>query len=236
MRQTIKDNFSAFTAQLEGAVPWMYQDQLGLVTTGLGNLIDSVGAAQALPWRHGENGPLATPAEVSAAWMLAKGATTDSQGRSAKATGGGQPFWGTLSDLRLDAAGISQLVSGKLDQVETDLKGALPAWETWPADAQLATLSMAWAMGSGFVAKFPSWKAAVTQNPPNWAGAAAQSHMQGVGIDDRNEINKELFLSAVGSSDPNEVQWPTWQEFLAKGRAALTSGSKSRRSSPHAGS
>ena len=49
MRESVRRGFIGFSAPFEGRLHYMYLDVKGLVTTGVGNLIDSVGAAQALP-------------------------------------------------------------------------------------------------------------------------------------------------------------------------------------------
>ena len=47
----------------------------------------------------------------------------------------------------------------KLGQMDAYLAKRFPEWEEWPADAQLATLSMAWACGPAF--RFPRLEAAL---------------------------------------------------------------------------
>ena len=47
------EKFIAFSEPMEGIVYWMYADTLGLVTIGLGNLIDSKEAARHLPTQGG---------------------------------------------------------------------------------------------------------------------------------------------------------------------------------------
>lgn len=226
MRQTVRDNYAAFTSRFEGAVPWMYLDVKGLVTTGIGNLIDSPGAAQALPWRHGVNGALASPAEVAAGWQAVKAR------QDQKLIGGGQKFWGTLTDLRLDADGIRQLVDAKLQSNEAILRNRFPGYESWPADAQLGLLSMAWAMGANF--KFPKFEAAVNGLVPDFRAAASLSHMNAAGnpgLVPRNTANESLFLSAADTLSSNlsldRINWSGFDDLLAKGTAALKSGLKS---------
>ena len=50
MWDSVKQGFRAFTLPLEGEIAWMYLDTLGLVTVGLGNLIDPVELALELPF------------------------------------------------------------------------------------------------------------------------------------------------------------------------------------------
>lgn len=50
VRQAVLDVWNDFNRPLEGRVPYMYLDVKGLVTTGLGNLIDSTADAEQLAW------------------------------------------------------------------------------------------------------------------------------------------------------------------------------------------
>ena len=50
MHPSVKSVFPSFSTKLEGRVPWMYCDVLGLVTIGIGNLIDPEEAALHLPF------------------------------------------------------------------------------------------------------------------------------------------------------------------------------------------
>lgn len=226
MRQTVRDNYAAFTSRFEGAVPWMYLDVLGKLTTGIGNLIDSPADAQRLPWRHGLDGPHATPAEIAAAWQAVHAR------QDLKKIGGGQKIWGTLTDLRLDADGIRQLVDGKLQANEAILRTRFPGYDSWPSDAQLGLLSMAWAMGPNF--KFPKFEAAVNQLVPDFRTAAGLSHMNTAGnpgLVPRNTANDSLFTSAADALaqnlDLDQIHWSGFDDLLAKGTAALASGLKS---------
>lgn len=226
MRQAVRDNYTAFTSRFEGAVPWMYLDVKGLVTTGIGNLIDSVGAAQALPWRHGQGGPLASQDEIAQAWSTVKGM------QGSKMLGGGNKVFQNASDLRLDADGIRKLVNDKLNSNEAILLTRFPGFEAWPADAQLGLLSMAWAMGPYF--KFPKFEAAVNQLVPDFKAAAALSHMNAAGnpgLVPRNTANEALFNAAAdvlkNNLDLATIQWDGFEDLLSKGTAALSSGLKS---------
>jgi hypothetical protein len=161
--------FFPLSKRFEGYVPWMYLDVEGLVTTGMGNLINSVGAAQQLPWQHGEGGSLATPDEIASAWNGVKASQDKSQ------LGGGNVYWQNLNDLRLDDAGVQQLISSKVDNNNSILQSRFPAVDTWPAPAQLAIMLMAWAMGPNF--KYPNFQNAVNSVVPDFDGAADQAYM-----------------------------------------------------------
>jgi GH24 family phage-related lysozyme (muramidase) len=207
--------FRDFSTKFEGYLPYMYLDIKGLVTTGMGNLIDPIGAALELPWRR-PDGSLATESEVRAAWNLVKA-------RIDLAPKYGTAFAG-LTTLRLDKAGIEQLIARKLRENEAYLRRRFPDYERWPADAQLGLHSMAWAMGPGF--HFPDFDAAVNRPRPDFDAAARASHMDASGnpgLVPRNSANFQLFTNAARvlerGADPETLYWPG--SLLAEVRSAV---------------
>lgn len=189
MRQSVANYFRKFTLNFEGDVPFMYLDRLGYVTTGKGNKIDPYGPdVYNLPWKRSD-GSLATEAEVHQAWNAVKAA------QSRKDNGGGT--FGDLTTLRLTSADIDTLVMRKLAENENYIRSEFPSYDSWPADAQLAVLSMAWAMGAGFSPKYPKFTRAVNAVVPDFTTAANESHMTGVGIDGRNAANAQLLRNAA---------------------------------------
>src|SRR6185437_14187423 len=148
MQSAVRSAWRRFNEPLEGLTSWMYLDIKGLVTTGMGNLIDPVSAALALSWSDANDGR-ASPDQVSAEWNRMKNnhALAHQGAQAARA----------VATLHLRDADIDALILGKLDQNEAILK-AFPAFsdlDAWPADAQLGLHSMAWAMGPGFGPGFP---------------------------------------------------------------------------------
>ena len=207
MHPSVLAAFVPFNAPLEGVLPWMYVDRINYVTTGMGNLIDPKENALNLQWHHlaGQpdrstppfpfTGPVATPEEVYAAWSKVKAS-------GMAGAGGGKQ--GHLTDLRLDDAGIAQAVHQKLTNNEAFLRARIPQWDAFPADAQLALLSMAWAMGPGFSDSgtpskyFPKMMAAILAG--NFAAAAEECKMQpdtDPTLHKRNVDNREMLLAAA---------------------------------------
>src|SRR5271154_2357213 len=78
MFPAVQSNFPAFSAKFEGRVPYMYVDVKQLVTVGVGNLIDPVAVAQALPFRFKNRpgiaapGSPATPDQIGQEWQTIK--------------------------------------------------------------------------------------------------------------------------------------------------------------------
>lgn len=217
MHPSVAAIFRTFSTKFEGYLPYMYLDIKGLVTTGMGNLIDPIGAALGLPWKR-PDGSLASQDEIRAAWNLVKS-------RIDLAPKYGTAFAG-LTRLRLDKDGIEQLIARKLRENEAYLRRRFRGYDRWPADAQLGLHSMAWAMGPGF--HFPAFDAAVNREPPDFLAAATASHMNetgNAGLIPRNRANVVLFTNAArvleSGADPSALYWPG--EVVAQvGRAVRT--------------
>ena len=194
MWPAVRDRFPAFSAQFEGRIAWMYLDIKGLVTTGVGNLIDPIGCALGLPWAHKSDSSPAGRAEIQVEWERIKGATY-----LAKA---GWRAAGAITTLQLLPAGIDALVLERLDIDDKYLAAFFPNWADFPADAQLGMLSMAWAMGPGFVHTFKNFVGAV--NAGDWASAAKDDEMNAThnpGLKPRNAADFTLFNSATITTD-----------------------------------
>ncbi len=167
MWESVANAFYGISQQFEGTMFTMYLDthKPPLVTTGVGNLIDPESEALKLPFRFGDRA--ATPEEISKEWQYIKSRVDLAQRSSV--------VWSPVCTLHLLESDVRKLVATKLVDYETALlkRPQLLAFRLYPADAQLALLLMAWAMGAGF--SFPKCLDACLQR--NFALAAAQSHM-----------------------------------------------------------
>ncbi len=200
MRKSVADVFKAFSVRFEGELPFMYLDIKGLVTIGVGNLIDSVAQAQQLPFFFkDEPDHLASPSEIAEDWQRVK----DRQDLRLQ---GGMVFE-NVAQMRISEETINQLVLQTVTSYETTLKANTPEFadfDDWPADAQLGLLSMGWAMGPGFATagRWPSFRAACASQ--DWDQAAEQSHMDDThnpGLRPRNTANFILFTNAARVAD-----------------------------------
>jgi GH24 family phage-related lysozyme (muramidase) len=224
--------FRKFTVDREGYTDFMYADRKNYVTTGIGNLIDNSPApnltsggpsayapALGLPWKHrGSNLP-ASNQEISDVWELVKSRIDLSQQ--------GGMIYRSLpgNDLFLDSAAINDLVSDRLAINEHALRQIYPNFPHLPADAQLALVSMAWAMGTGRMASsFPHFNAAINSNPPDFLTASLESHMSDANAD-RNDADRDLLLNAAAvqasGADPTRVYWPNKVSDVVKGGVGL---------------
>lgn len=189
MRKSVEEAWIGFSTRFEGRIQWMYLDILGLVTTGIGNLIDPKPAALSLPWRHVGTYERATVGEISVEWDMMKSRKGLAQ-TGAKAAG-------LYAKLILPNADIDELVLAKLHTFEKVLKTVFPKWEEFPADAQLGILSMAWAMGPGFTRKFSTFTKLC--NEGDWMGASKACTINSKGnpgIVPRNKANADAFMQA----------------------------------------
>lgn len=198
MHPIVKNRFRQFNEPLEGVVRYMYLDVKGLVTVGVGNLIDPLSAALDLPFRYKNKpgvtnpGQLASKADIEAEWKLIKGKTYLAQK--------GHRACEPLTKLELNDASIDTLINNRLLQNESFLKRQQPFkdFDQWPADAQLSLLSMAWAMGPGFAAKWPRFSSVC--KIMDFDAAAENCRMSEVGnpgVAPRNRANKRLFQNAA---------------------------------------
>ena len=193
MFPSVQSAFRGFNATFEGVIPFMYLDIKGLVTVGIGNLIDPVELAQALPFRFkGNPASPATKDQIAAEWRMLK-SNPDLACEGYEAC---EP----LTQLELDDASINALISGRLIRNQAILKRQpwFESFETWPADAQLGLLSMAWAMGPGGPGEFPHFRAACQDL--DFVTAAAQCEMDeegNPGLIPRNRANITLFSNAA---------------------------------------
>ena len=201
MRDVVRDAFVKFTAPMEGVVPWMYLDVKGLVTVAIGNLIDPIQYAMPLPFKW-QDGRDASRDEIAAEWLRVKNDPNLAKWGHRAAQG--------ITKLRLDDEGIDLVVSRKLAQNVDHLRRRFLEWDQWPACAQLATLSMAWACGPAF--HFPMLAAVL--NAQDFAEAAKQCHINETGnpgIIPRNIRNKRLYRNAARVRDfhldPDTLEW-----------------------------
>ncbi|HVL61375.1 MAG TPA: hypothetical protein VM430_08205 [Microbacterium sp.] len=208
MRESVRRAFVAFSAPLEGVVAHMYLDVKGLVTTAIGILIDPMSMALGLPFRR-PGGALATRDEIAAEWQRLK-----ADPNAAKM---GHRYAARITTLRLDDRGIEDVVATKLEANDALLRQRFPEWESWPADAQLATHSMAWACGPAF--RFPRLEAALRAR--DFAAAANECQMSTAGnpgIVPRNARNRVLYRNAAavagsgGTLSPDVLYWPADME------------------------
>jgi hypothetical protein len=222
LARSVIDAFPSYTIRFEGRVYTMYSDIEGLITTGMGNLIDPISAALALKWRHADGG-LASSDQIAADWRQIKALampggkldpafvkhSTEVQAKIASLT------------LHLTSEDVDMLVLERLNYGAIDMQRRhFPALESYPADAQLALCSMMWAAGSDWPRKFPRAKQAILAR--DWATAAKEavladhtpSGVANPGVIPRNDQQRICFANAAaveaGGLDASVLYWPAF--------------------------
>jgi GH24 family phage-related lysozyme (muramidase) len=227
MHVSVQGVFRAFNEPFEGVVHHMYLDIKGLVTVGVGNLIDPVGEAVILPFQFKESERSATKAEIEAEWKTLKANTAlAKKGYKAAAK---------VTDLELSDEAIGRLIQKRLLANEKSIRKQEPfaKWDSWPADAQLGVLSMAWAMGASAFVRFPKFSESC--RVMDFTAAAAQCKITDAdnpGVTPRNEANQLLFRNAAlvvaKRLDPGVLHYPE------KARTPLTPAMAEKKNAPPA--
>jgi GH24 family phage-related lysozyme (muramidase) len=205
MHASVIAAWHSFSTPLEGRVLHLYADVKGLLTTGVGNLVDPVSLALELPWKL-PDGSLASKPEIARQWNLVKAQSNYLSKRHYK-------FAAPLHTMRLTDDDIDALVVKRLAGNEVLLKKAFPKWDKWPADAQLAACSMAWAVGAGFPGIFKNFTKFA--NLDDWVSAKACSKIKTIGnpgVVPRNRNNELCFDNAATvhdlGLDKSVLHWP----------------------------
>ena len=196
IRDEVKAGWLEFSEKFEGNLRYFYLDVAGLVTIGRGQLVDGELKTRAfrLDWRN-PDGSAASRLSVASAWWAVKAA------QSMKAGGG--VAYGTLpgNEIRATEESLRTDLWQRLDEFATEMLKVFPRWDSWPWKAQLATLSMCWAMGQYFWEKYPHFTA--NARLENWAACAVECGISEKGnapIHPRNVRNRELFEECAKST------------------------------------
>lgn len=139
----VLDALPRFNRPLEGAIHHPYQDIIGLVTVGIGCLIEPVGLALPIPWVGDPS-----PSDIRREWVQVNSLPPARHFNQ----------YAAASHLRLTDDGIDQLLETRAHDFEAELRKGFPGWDDFPADAQLGIFGMAWACGPGFWRKFTNFQ------------------------------------------------------------------------------
>lgn len=217
MRDSVKEAWPSFITKWEGREMCMYLDALGIVTCAGGIALFTPGDAVRLQWQWvTTTGQIASQMAVQAEWARVKSL----QG---KRGAGGRAFEPDAR-LQLTEAGYARAMAGKLADVEAKLTDPkrFPNFAEAPADAQLALLRMAWAMGPAFVdpdaehpgGRWPAFHAAFLAC--DWMGCAGECRMREEGQPEEfrksNDADVVLFHNACwvweNEADRDTLYWP----------------------------
>lgn len=202
VRQVVQDRWLELNGPIEGGLPYLYADKLGLVTTGYGDLVDPVSMALGLPWMV--DGRRARSDEIAVAWWTVK--------NDPMAAVRGHLYAKDLpgNQIRLLPAAVDDLVFAKLRANDEVLQGMLPDFAEWPACAQMALHSWAWACGPH--AHFPRLIAACRAR--DFDQCAVEIHLDekgNPGLAPRNVADVFLMRNAARVQafklDPDLIEW-----------------------------
>lgn len=205
MKPAVVQAFHGFSQDLEGVVTHPYCDALGLVTTGMGLLCNTLPEFTILPWKR-PDGSDATRDEVIAAWAAVR-----SHADEDKLKGG--MYFARYTTIRLDIADVHKLSERKLESNWMLLLRRFPEADEWPADAQLFLCSWAWAVGPA--AGYPKMSADLRAKYFDEASAectiTANGKVFGTLVT-RNARNRILLQNAARVQahhlDYDKVYWP----------------------------
>lgn len=200
MYDSVKEVWTDFTIPFEGLVEHMYVDSVGLITVGIGNLIDPINIALPLPFRRKSDGYWATESEITIDWTTLKA-------RKGELAVKGYKACAPLTKVYLEREDIDELVLRKFESNEKVLSGQFPEWDTWPADAQLAVHSMAWLMGPYFPPKWPNLTAALKRQDFLFA---SDNSLTNARPSARNSANRLLFTNAASVVDLDRDRSRLW--------------------------
>jgi len=217
MHQSVKNSLYDFLKQYEGKVNFMYLDVKGLVTVGVGHLIDPIHQALKLEFRKkGGNSPVSA-GEVQAEWQYVK-SRKDLMNRGGEA-------YGPITSLELSDNGIKAMVQSHANGIENYIKTNASAskfykdFDTWPADAQLAFFGVAW--GGIPIPQFGWHKFPEACRVQDWDKAAAECKITSPIAAGRNEAHKMMFLNAAAvqwnGENISELSWPARRGKIVSG-------------------
>ncbi len=208
MHQSVIDALPGFLEQYEGKVNFMYLDVKGLVTVGVGHLIDPVHMALKLEFGPKGGGGPVSAAEVTAEWQKIKA-------RKDIVNKGGEAF-GAITSLVLTDKGIKKMVLDDANAIENYIKTNGSAqkfyadFNNWPADAQLGFMGVAW--GGIPIPQFGWHKFPEACRVADWDTAAIESKISSAIAAGRNEAHKLMFMNAAAAKangdDITQLSWP----------------------------
>lgn len=197
MRLAAEQAFERLTRKFEGYEPGMYLDVKGLVTVGYGFLVDdedptkssSQGACK-LGFVHKSDGTFATPFEIDNEWRRVKALQDHTQFAP--------EWWQEHAVLILPPAEMTRELIARKNSMEMYLRlnPSFKLWDEYPAGAQLALMSMSWAMGPS-MPNFPRFKSYMSQML--FTLAATECKMDTTnnnGLKIRNAANVEMLVDA----------------------------------------
>lgn len=208
MHASVVTALPVFLKQYEGKVNFMYLDKKGLVTVGIGHILEPMSLADKLEFGYKGGGSAVSGAEVAAEWQTVK-ARKDLIDKGAEA-------FNAITKLQLTDKGVAAMVSSDSAGIENYLKTNGSAkvfygdFDQWPADAQLGFMGVAW--GGIPLPQFGWHKFPEACRKQDWETAANECKITSPIAAGRNEAHKLMFLNAAAvkanGDDIKDLSWP----------------------------
>lgn len=168
----------------EGSIPHMYLDTRRFV--GVGNLLRTAEAAQALAFVRRDSGDAANETEITADFDAVRHRP---YGQSYTAAS-----FKAHTALDLPKAEIDALLDRRIAEFEDGLRESFRGYDSFPDRARLGLIDMAFNLGTfGLVTKFPSFTQAAREQ--DWKVCAQECQRRGIS-QTRNDEVKKLFEEA----------------------------------------
>jgi len=176
------NNFRAYQiiSVHEGVKSWLYKDNKGFVTGGIGNYFPTVESCLALDWVR-KDGSAAPSTEVIAAYQ-----TVSKCGVGFRAS-----YYAQFTNVRLTIQAIENLFFSRVAEFGKQIQHYFPDFDTWPEGPQLGTLDWVFQCGIGNLIKTQHLAPALKSH--QWNVASSACHRADAS-DERNDTTAKLFL------------------------------------------
>jgi hypothetical protein len=215
MHQSVIMALPDFLKQFEGKVNFMYLDVKGLVTIGIGNLIDPINMALKYEFSPKGGSGVASSGEVTAEWQTVKA-------RKDLINAGSSAF-NNITRLQLSDRGIKSMVLDGAAAIENYIKTNASArtfygnFDNWPADAQLGFMGVAW--GGIPLPQFGWHKFPDACKDEDWDAASVECKINSPLAAGRNEAHQLMFMNAAAiKSNGEDIKMLSWP--IRRGRSS----------------
>jgi len=172
--------------EFEGKVVHMYLDSVGLVTVGVGNLLETADEAAKLAFVHRGSGQPATSDEIRA--EHAKLSAMEQNNYAAS-------YFRQHTRLDLPDDAIEASVLEHLHEFEAGLRGSFAGFDAYPDQAKKGVMDMVFNLGlNGLLNKFPSFSRGFREH--NWQTCHDECNRVGI-AKARNDYVRGLFTELI---------------------------------------
>lgn len=197
LRESEKQTLRKKLTEYEGNVPHMYLDTGGNVTVGVGRLLNTMVAAQKLPFIDDKTKKKATPEEIKADFEAVLKFPQDNYKPKTAA------FYKAHTKLVLTKPEIDALTESHIDDFHRELKRRYSSFGDYPTEARLALFDMIFNLGmTNLRRKFPNFDQAIKDQ--DWKKAADESKRKLPVNASRNSYVKELLNKAAENTNKNK--------------------------------